>query len=125
MSSRMQCGNGHTWDRKEGDVCCGCGWTNVCPKCGGHDMNEPRGGDDLDNYKSVPGRLVSLPSATVLRLEPGDVLVLKSSTTLSGPLKMEWLGHWRKLCPGHDIVFVDGGVDLQVVRPSKTTEAGT
>ena len=80
--------------------------------------------DDLDNYKSVPGRLVSLPSATVLRLEPGDVLVVSHPMAL--PLKAgeNLLKSVKAEFPDHRCILLEEGAKFQVVRPSKATEAG-
>ena len=66
----------------------------------------------------------SLASTTILRLEPGDVIVVRSMKRLTRTVKAEWETDLKRAMPGHKTVILDGeGIDLQVIRPSQATEA--
>lgn len=66
------------------------------------------------------------PAIDYLRLEPGDVLILKVPQVVARKrTKKKLMGTVQMAFPGHEVMLMDGGVDLKVVRPSKATEAGT
>ncbi len=72
----------------------------------------------------TPGTPSLLPSATILRLEPGDALVFKCPWTLDGKQREDLERFVDRNFPGHAFTVLEQGSDLQVVRPAKATEAG-
>jgi len=64
-----------------------------------------------------------LESATILRLEPGDVLAVSHPLVLSDKAIENLLGSVKAQFPDHTCILLEEGAKLQVVRPSKAAEA--
>ncbi|MBP0634893.1 hypothetical protein [Cupriavidus sp. AcVe19-6a] len=69
-------------------------------------------GDDLDDL---------VQSVSLLRLEPGDVLVVTAHGPLSQDVRDRIRDAFRGLVPGHPIAVIDSGLRLCVVREREHT----
>lgn len=59
----------------------------------------------------------------IMRLEPGDTLVLKHSMLLNDAAWLHLREGMEALFPGHKCVLLDKGLDLDVVRGGSNAEA--
>lgn len=57
-----------------------------------------------------------LESATILRLEPGDILVIKSDRRVSRALLERLQGRMQERFPEHKVLVLEAGLSLEVVR---------
>lgn len=65
----------------------------------------------------APGfQAVQFESAKVLRLQPGDVVVLRVGHDLSDSEHHDFVERMQALFPDHKIVVLGPGVELQVLR---------
>lgn len=62
----------------------------------------------------IPAR--DLPHVDVVRLQAGDVLVLHSETRLADAEYEHIVAGMKKQFPGHEVLVMEGGVKLSVVR---------
>lgn len=62
---------------------------------------------------------VEFESASVMRLQPGDVLLFRSPDRLTMEQSTRVSGILEKLFPSHEIFVIDAGQDLMAVRPAK------
>lgn len=76
--------------------------------------------DPLDGY---PVAAPELPEARILRLEPGDTLVLRYGKLLTDMEADEILSRIKADFPDHRVVVLDGGATLDVLRRERV-EAG-
>lgn len=66
-----------------------------------------------DGYTPAP---VELPEVRILRLEPGDMLLVSSPLRLSDA-DVAFIGDRLKgKFPGHEAVILDGGLTLDILR---------
>lgn len=69
--------------------------------------------DDLTEYEKAP---VELPEVRILRLEPGDVLLLSARRRVSDA-EVEAIGlQVRARFPDHEMVLLDNGLILDILR---------
>lgn len=65
----------------------------------------------------APGfQAVPFESAKVLRLQPGDIVVLKFAKSLSEAEHAEVIQRAKALFPDHEVAVFQHGADLQVFR---------
>jgi hypothetical protein len=57
-----------------------------------------------------------IQSLTVLSLQPGDIVVLKTNQFLSHDVTERLLANARSKVGDHEVMILDGGLDLAVLR---------
>lgn len=53
-----------------------------------------------------------------VRMHPGDVVIVKVADHLTRERALILRERVQKVFPGHEVVVLDGGMDLQVARPA-------
>ncbi len=65
--------------------------------------------DDLEGFATVPPEL---PQVRILRLEPGDILVLQHERRLDDLVMNRIREDVRERLPGHPVLVLDDGLTL-------------
>lgn len=106
---------------------CNCGWQMAVNAEGWIHHTPPAGKAPLaDGIVTVTDldplgmddepEIESLPELDVLRLEPGDIVVIQDPEEQRGGRREFLRREWAARFPGHEVIYLDGGKTLGVLR---------